>query len=80
MGEVAKKDYLKGDSKLCCLREPLHALINTFILPESPLAINVNDNIVGAARAYLGEGGISYTIIDQVGGEAISLLYSNVYV
>ncbi|KAJ2054770.1 hypothetical protein GGI17_006800 [Coemansia sp. S146] len=62
------------------LREPLCALIDTFVLPESPLALNVPGNIVGAARSYLGGGTITYSIIDQVGGEAINLLYSNVYV
>ncbi|KAJ2742331.1 hypothetical protein GGI19_006832, partial [Coemansia pectinata] len=36
------------------LREPLCALIDTFILPESPLALNVPGNIVSAARSYIG--------------------------
>ncbi|KAJ2114606.1 hypothetical protein IW146_002966 [Coemansia sp. RSA 922] len=62
------------------LREPLCALINTFVLPESPLALNVASNIVSAARSYLGGGAITYSTIDQVVGEAINLLYSNVYV
>ncbi|KAJ2349891.1 hypothetical protein GGH91_000548 [Coemansia sp. RSA 2671] len=62
------------------LREPLSALIDTFILPESSLALNVPGNIVRAARSYLGGGTLSYSTIDQVGAEAINLLYSNVYV
>ncbi|KAJ2816156.1 hypothetical protein GGI24_005808 [Coemansia furcata] len=62
------------------LRESLCALINTFILPESPLALNVTSNIVSAAHLYLGGGSITYSIVDQVAREAINSLYFNVYV
>ncbi|KAJ2461506.1 hypothetical protein GGF42_000147 [Coemansia sp. RSA 2424] len=62
------------------MREPLCALINTFILPESPLAINVNSSVVGAAREYLDGGAIAYAVVDQACREVIDLLYSNVYV
>ncbi|KAJ2474722.1 hypothetical protein IWW47_006646, partial [Coemansia sp. RSA 2052] len=61
------------------MREPLCALINTFILPESPLAINVNSSIVRAAREYLDGGAIAYAVVDQACREVIDLLYSNVY-
>ncbi|KAI8326474.1 hypothetical protein GQ54DRAFT_307470 [Martensiomyces pterosporus] len=61
------------------LRIPLSAIIRTFILPESPLAINTSSNVVASSRKYLTGGQVAFGLLDGVKDEIVSLLYSNVY-
>ncbi|KAJ1959547.1 hypothetical protein GGI12_004280 [Dipsacomyces acuminosporus] len=62
------------------LREHLTAIINTFVLPEAPLAINIPSSMVNATRAYLAGGQLTFGMIDRVKDHVVDLLYSNVYI
>lgn len=60
--------------------EPLHrklnAIVQTFLLPESPLAINIGSSIIEAARS---PETMTYGHLDSAANEVIDMLYNNVY-
>ncbi|KAJ1829209.1 hypothetical protein LPJ56_000554 [Coemansia sp. RSA 2599] len=63
------------------LRPKLCEILKTFILPDSPLELNVDARIVLSAKNYIkGGGSFSYHEIDEIKEVVIDLLYSNVYV
>ncbi|KAJ1879390.1 hypothetical protein LPJ57_002863 [Coemansia sp. RSA 486] len=62
------------------LRSKLCEIIKTFILPNSPLELNIDARIVRSARSYMKGGVFSYHQIDEIKETVIDLLYSNVYV
>ncbi|KAJ2313620.1 hypothetical protein IWW54_001405 [Coemansia sp. RSA 2705] len=61
------------------LRSTLSAIIKTFILPESLLAINATDDVVAACRSYLTGDDIALGILDSAKDQVLDLLYTNVY-
>ncbi|KAJ2642034.1 hypothetical protein GGF44_001851 [Coemansia sp. RSA 1694] len=62
------------------LRDVLKTIVRTFMLPESPLAINVPHAIVSSFRAYLLGSPATFGMVERVKEEVINLLYSNVYI
>ncbi|KAJ2391267.1 hypothetical protein H4S02_001425, partial [Coemansia sp. RSA 2611] len=65
--------------ELVLLRSTLSAIIKTFILPESLLAINATDDVVAACRSYLTGDDIALGILDSAKDQVLDLLYTNVY-
>ncbi|KAJ2329112.1 hypothetical protein H4S02_003278 [Coemansia sp. RSA 2611] len=61
------------------LRSTLLAIIKTFILPESLLAINATDDVVAACRSYLRGDELALGILDSAKDQVLDLLYTNVY-
>ncbi|KAJ1902444.1 hypothetical protein LPJ66_000055 [Kickxella alabastrina] len=62
------------------LRPKLDAIISTFILPNSPLELNIDSHIIDASKSYIKGGQIPYDLIDQAKDQMVELLYSNVYI
>ncbi|KAJ2100577.1 hypothetical protein GGI16_003669 [Coemansia sp. S142-1] len=62
------------------LRCVLKTVVRTFMLPESPLAINVPHAVVCTFRDYLLGGPATFGMMEQVKEEVVNLLYSNVYI
>ncbi|KAJ2908630.1 hypothetical protein GGI21_002693, partial [Coemansia aciculifera] len=59
------------------LRCVLQTIVRTFLLPESPLAINVPHTTVCSFRDYLLSGPATFGMIEKAKEEAVDLLYSN---
>ncbi|KAJ1995865.1 hypothetical protein GGI25_000259 [Coemansia spiralis] len=58
----------------------LVAIIRTYILPDSPLEINTNAEVVLISQAYIDGGQMSFGTLDSIRDQVVELLYSNVYI
>ncbi|KAJ2704094.1 hypothetical protein FB645_003569 [Coemansia sp. IMI 203386] len=59
------------------LRNTANIIIKTFMLPDSPLAINAPSDIVAMCKAYLTGGQLTFGMLDRAKDEVIDMLYCN---
>ncbi|KAJ2721433.1 hypothetical protein H4S00_002975, partial [Coemansia sp. D1744] len=62
------------------LRDKLVAIVKTFILPDSPLEINLSSQIVAQSQAFVAGEPMACGVLDEIKNEVIDMLYSNVYI
>ncbi|KAJ2163206.1 hypothetical protein GGF46_000136 [Coemansia sp. RSA 552] len=60
-------------------RHVLGAVIRTFILPDSVLAVNTSGSVLSACQKYLAGDQLVLGTLDKAKDEVLELLYSNVY-
>ncbi|KAJ2313621.1 hypothetical protein IWW54_001406 [Coemansia sp. RSA 2705] len=62
------------------LRDKVDAVVNTFILPDSPWEINLSSRLVEQSQEFVDGGPMPCGLLDEIKNEVVDLLYSNVYI